>query len=239
MSDVPLTLSPIGHEALDDPMTDPALIDRMVHDIARSNRWLGGAAAMRAGLADLLDGTEAGRTLSLFDIGTGAADLPIAAVRFAAHRGIRLQPVGYERIRAAARVARRAGVPVVVGCAGGLPLAPRSVDLVMISQVVHHFDDITTIELFRSATRAARRGVLVLELRPARLAGWGFRLAGTVLRFHRTTIADGVTSIQRGYSAERLRQLCRAAGVARPQVVNFPIARVAAWWRVDGVARDG
>jgi hypothetical protein len=47
----PLELSPIGVELLDDPTADPALVAASLRDIARANRWFGGAAAMRRGLS--------------------------------------------------------------------------------------------------------------------------------------------------------------------------------------------
>src|SRR5512135_2896172 len=128
---MPLTLSPIGTEALDDPPTDPLLVARMLRDIARCNRWLGGTAAVRFGISRLLLPTDRRRTLTLFDVGTGAGDLPLDARRWARRRGVTLAPLALERLATAARLARQAGVPVMLGCAGDLPVATRSVDLVL------------------------------------------------------------------------------------------------------------
>lgn len=229
-----LTLSPIGVEALDDPATDPLLVSRMLRDIARANWWLGGVAAVRYGLAQVLDVSDRGRTLTLFDIGTGAGDLPRDAERWAKRRGVTLSPLGLERIPAAAAIARDAGVPVIVGCAGTLPLADRSVDIVLISQVAHHLDATSAMELFAASSRIARRGVIIADLRPAWYAAAGFRLAGRVLGFHPTTLLDGVTSVHRGFALERLRTMCRQAGSPQAEVVGRPGARVVAWWRTDG-----
>ena len=76
-----LTLSPVGHEALDDPTTPPALVERMLVDIARSNRWFGGRLAMRAGLRRLLDAGDAG-----IDHGDVVADETVAAPQPAPER---------------------------------------------------------------------------------------------------------------------------------------------------------
>lgn len=230
----PLTLSRIGAEALDDPATDPVLVARLLRDIARSNWWLGGVAAMRFGLAQLLQPSDRGQTLTLFDIGTGAGDLPVDAERWARRRGVSLVPLGLERITAAAHMARNAGVPVIVGCGSALPLRAGSVDIALISQVAHHLDAPSAVRLFAAASAIARRGVIVADLRPAWYAAAGFRLAGYALGFHPVTLADGVTSVRRGYSLEKLRALCFRAGGESAKVVSRPGARVVAWWRTDG-----
>jgi hypothetical protein len=231
---MPLTLSPIGTEALDDPAADPALVARMLRDIARANWWLGGAAAVRFGLGQLLQPSDRGTTLTLFDVGTGAGDLPLDARRWAGRRGVSIVPLGLERIDAAARLARSAGVPVIVGCGSALPLRDRGVDIVLISQVAHHLDQSSAVRLFAAANAIARRGVIVADLRPAWYAAPGFRLAGLVLGFDPVTLVDGVTSVRRGFARTALHDLCLRAGAANVRVAARPGARLVATWRTDG-----
>ena len=226
-----VTLSAVGTEALDDPDTDPALVTRMLLDIARSNRLLGGAGAVRFGLAQLLDPADRGRTLTLFDIGTGAGDLPLDAARWAARRGVTLMPLGLERIRTAARLAQQHGVPVVVGCAGTLPLRAKSVDIVLASQLAHHLDRESVIACFAAWSAVARRGVVVADLHRRWFAERGFRAAGAVLGLHQLTIDDGVTSLRRGYTVAELRELCVAAGISGVNVSARLGARIVASWR--------
>ncbi|MGH7525130.1 MAG: methyltransferase domain-containing protein, partial [Gemmatimonadales bacterium] len=76
-----LAISPVGKELLDDPAADRDAVALVLRNIARSNRWFGGAAAVRHGFARVLAGVPAGRTVSLLDLGTGAGDLPRTAVR--------------------------------------------------------------------------------------------------------------------------------------------------------------
>jgi SAM-dependent methyltransferase len=226
-------VSKVGVEILDDPAGDPALVRRMLRDIAVANRWFGARHAVRHALNLLIDGADRGRCVSLFDVGTGAGDLPLDAVRWAARRGITLHPIGLERIPAAARLARDAGVPTMLGCAGALPLRRRSVDLVLVSQVAHHLDAESAALLFADCTRVARRGVIVADLRPSALAALGFRLGGTLLGLHQTTIEDGVTSLARGFTPTALHSLCAGANPAPVTVSRMPFSRVVAWWRTD------
>ena len=229
-------ISLIGTEALDDPATDPALVRRMLVDIARCNRWLGGTAAMRFGLAQLLTPDDRGRSLTLFDVGTGAADLPIAALRWAASRGVSIVPLALERIPAAAIVAQQHGVPVVLGCGRALPLRDKGVDIVLVSQVAHHLDRDSAVRLLAGCTRVARRGVIVADLHRRWFAAPAFRAAGVFLGLHELTVGDGVTSLQRGYTKPELRALCAAAGATNVTVTARLGARIVAVWWTDGHA---
>lgn len=228
-----LAHSPLGHEALDDPGCDPALAERMLCDIARSNRWLGGRHAVRHALRRLLGPADRGARLTLLDIGTGAGDLPADAVRWAARRGVTLVPFGIERLPVAARLASAAGVTTMVACAGALPLRSRAVDLVLVSQVAHHLDDRSISRLVSECARLARRGVILADLRPSRLAALAFPLAGRLLGLHRTTVTDGITSLARGFTRTRLTARLAAAGIAGATVTAQPGARIVAWWRTD------
>ena len=221
--------SPLGRELLDDPHADPRTVATSLGNIARANRWFGGRAAVRWGLARLLDGVPAGETLTLLDIGTGAGDLPRDAVRWAAARGVRLVPLGLERSRTAARLAHVARIPTVVACAGALPVRDRSVDLVLMSQLAHHLAADAAVDLFRSAQRLARVGVVVADLRRARLAQLLFDVGARLLRFDPVTRVDGITSIARGYRPTELAALAARAG-ARAHVAARPGWRVVAWW---------
>jgi SAM-dependent methyltransferase len=140
-------------------------------------------------------------------------------------------PLALERIPAAAQMAQRAGVPVIIGCLGALPLRPASVDIVLASQVMHHLDRDSALRFIAACNRVARRGVVLADLHPRWFAAPGLRLAGTVLRFHRTTIDDGITSIRRGYTSETLRAMCQAAGVRNVGVAARRGARIVAWWK--------
>jgi SAM-dependent methyltransferase len=224
-----LTITGVGRELLDDPAADPRTVEASLHDIARSNRWFGGAAAVRYGLDRVLRGAARGSRVSLLDLGTGLGDLPRAAVGWAARRGIRLVPVGVERHRAAAALAARAGLPTVLACAGAPPFGDKSVDVVLVSQVAHHLDAASVVRLFRTCDRLARRGVIVADLRRGVLGPVAFHLGARLLRFDRVTVADGVTSLRRGYTPRELARLLAEAGV-RARVDRRPGYRLVATW---------
>jgi SAM-dependent methyltransferase len=226
----PLVSSPVGRELLDDPAANPGVVARSLRNISRSNRWFGGASAVRHGLARVLAGVPPGSELTLLDLGTGAGDLPRAAVAWADRVGVRLRPVGLELSPVAAALARAAGVPCAVGCAGQPPLRDKSVDLVLASQLAHHLAPESAVRLLRTCDRLARVGVIVADLRRGRLAPLAFWVGARALGFDRCTVADGITSIRRGYTPAELRALLAEAGV-RGSVVRRPMYRLVATWR--------
>lgn len=223
---------PPGTELLDDPAADDAAVRRSLRNIARANRLFGGWRAVRVGLTRLLARHDA-TALTLLDVGTGAGDLPRRAERWAASRGLTLRTVGLERHPSAARLARGPDLPLLLGCGGALPIRNGAVDIVTLSQVAHHLDPQTLAAVAGEAGRVARVGVVVADLRPGRLAGLGFRMAGTLLGFDEHTVRDGVTSLGRGFTEERLRRELAAAGIT-PWITTASGQRIVAVWRTDG-----
>lgn len=224
-----LSISPIGAELLDDPDADPVTVAESLRNIARANRWFGGAAAVRHGLARTLGHGCPGQTVSLLDLGTGAGDLPRVAERWGRKRGVRIEPVGLELSRAAAELARHSGVPTVVGCAGTPPFRDKSVDVVLVSQVAHHLSPDSVVHLFRTCDRLARRAVIIADLRRHPLAMSGFRVGARLLGFDAVTVTDGVTSIRRGFSRAELLALMTRAGITG-RVDARPGFRLVATW---------
>ena len=225
-----LTTSPVGVELLDDPAADPAIVAESLRNIGRANRWFGGAWAVRYGLGRVLGDLPRGTELTVADLGTGLGDLPRAAIRWGDRRGLRLRAVAIERSPVAARLAQGAGVPCVIGCAGALPFRDKSVDVVLVSQVAHHLAADSAVQLFRACDRLARRAVVVADLRRGPLGPLAFWVGARALRFDPVTVADGITSLRRGYTPDELRALLAAAGI-RGSVDRRPGYRLVATWR--------
>jgi SAM-dependent methyltransferase len=223
-------LAPFGSELLDDPNADPEIVARSLGHVARANRWFGGRAAALRGIDRLLAPLSPGRAVTLLDIGTGTGDLPVAAVRRAHRAGRSLTAIGLERSPVAASLAAARSLPVVLGCAGQLPVRPGGVDLVLISQVAHHLAPAATVQLFQDASAIARVGVVVADIRRSELAVAAFRVGSALLRFDRVTREDGITSVRRGYLADELRSLVRRAGY-EARVERRPGFRLLATWR--------
>ena len=221
-----------GDELLDHPDADAGAVRLSLHHIARANWWFGGWWAVRHGLARLLADAAPG-PLTVLDVGCGAGDLMARAVAWGRADGRELRPVGLERHRAAAALAREGGLPALLACAGALPLRERSVDLVVASQLLHHFSPSAIRDVCRAADRVARVGVVVADLRRSRLAAAGFWIGSRVLGFDQATRLDGITSVQRGFTAAGLHRLLADAGLTA-RVERTPGFRLVATWPAAG-----
>jgi hypothetical protein len=228
-----LSITDTGTELLDQPDADPAVVAESLRNIARANRWFGGTAAVRFGLARTLDRVPPHTTLTLLDLGTGLGDLPCAAVRWGKARGIRIVPIGLELNRSAAALARAGGLSTAVGCAGAPPIPDKGVDIVLVSQLAHHLTHPSVMHLVRTCDRLARRAVILADLRRHLLAPLSFWCGARLLRFDPVTVADGMTSLRRGYTRLELKNLLAAAGVAA-RVDRRPGFRLVATWVPKG-----
>lgn len=224
-------LSTVGDELLDHPDADPQLVAASLGHIAVANRWFGGWWAVRTGLeaATRRLGDTATR-LTLLDVGCGAGDLAAKAVAWGAGQGLDIVPIGLERHRTAAGLARRRHMATLLGCAGALPIRDKSVDIVVASQLMHHLTPAAIVAFCQAADRLARRAVVIADLRRSRWAMAGFWVGARVLGFDPATRADGLTSVRRGFRDAELARLLALAGVPA-RVRRSPGFRLVATWR--------
>jgi methyltransferase family protein len=237
----------IGTELLDDPRADPSAVRRELRDIARLNGLFGGTRAVvrelesifRKGTGD--GGRGTGRTWTLLDVGTGLGDIPRAAAVAARRHGITLRLVGVELNRAAAEAARDVDgadrLALILADGGALPFRPRSVDIVIVSQVLHHLPRDVAVRWIATFGSLARRAVVLADLRRSRVAMTALWLASYPLGFSSTTRHDGVLSLRRGYTRDEFNEMLVAAGV-RPVARYRPGFRVVAAWETSGVRPD-
>ena len=132
-------------ELLDGPLDDPDTLVGNLRDLRRVNRWLGGVRLTSAAI----DALAAHRSeLSILDVGTGGADIPIALLADARRRGKAVRIVGLDsrpEVLAAAAVAddavtRADDLELQVGDGRSLPYPDQSFDIVHASLVLHHLD---------------------------------------------------------------------------------------------------
>jgi SAM-dependent methyltransferase len=225
----------IGVEVLDDPGADPALVRAELTDLILLNRWFGGTRAVTQALLPLLP-REPSAGCTLLDVGTGSGDIPRAVARAAARRGVVMTAIGIDRSPLAAQVAVRGGLPTILSDGGSLPLASRSVDFVVASQVLHHLPPALAVRWIRECDRVARRAVVIADLRRTRIAMAAMWAVSFPLRLHPVTRHDAVLSLRRGYTVSEMEDLLEAGGV-RARVRKRPIARLVAVWKPSAVGK--
>lgn len=204
-------------------MDDPALaLDEHRHaldGLARLNRLSGAARALWPHVRSVpID--EPGRTISVLDIATGSADVPIGLAQRAGP-SMTLDLAACDTSAAALRIAadraRAAGVPLMLEqrdvIARGLDRPDSSVDIVMCSLFLHHLPEDAVVALLAEMRRVARRRVLISDLR--RCAGGlaAAYIASRLTTRSRVVHVDAVRSVQGSFTINELRTLADRAGM--------------------------
>ena len=199
-------------EQMDAPDLDPAVYEKVLHDLARVNRWTFTArpvlAFMKRAAADL-------PRFRLMDVGFGDGDILRAIARWAKRRGIEAELVGVdlnEKSVAAARAATPAGLAIDYRAGDYLDQA-GPFDFVISSQVTHHMTDAQLMTFLRYMEKEARLGWLICDLHRHGFAYWGFPLLARLLFVHRIVREDGRLSIARSFRPAEWRALLAEAGI--------------------------
>jgi SAM-dependent methyltransferase len=217
-----------GVEILDDPAVDPRIVTRSLSDVVRANSLFGGLSSAMDELKLALKHVP--RTATLLDVGTGLGDIPCRARKVAIKNGVELTTIGLDSALELARASRTALGITVCGNALRLPFADHSVDLVMCSQVLHHFAGKDALQLLREMNRVARVRVVVSDIRRSWIAAAGLWLVSFPLRFHAVSRHDGVVSVLRGFTAAELADTVNEAVSRRPVVNRRRGFRVTTSW---------
>jgi SAM-dependent methyltransferase len=205
-------------ELLDGPLPDAEAVRGNLRDLARINRRAGGVRASERAIERLTDGRDA---VTILDVGTGGADLPVAWLRSPARArqpwsvtAIDSRP---EILAAAAvrdpRVGATPGLDLHVADGRHLPYPDDAFDVVHCSLVVHHLEPPEVVELAREMARVSRLGVVINDLIRGRLAWAGAWTWAHVTTRNRFTRYDAPLSVRRAYTRAELRHLLDEAGL--------------------------
>jgi ubiquinone/menaquinone biosynthesis C-methylase UbiE len=229
-----------GHdELLDGHLDDPATLRDNLRDLARANRFTGGARLSVRAVTHLLREVQ---EASVLDIGTGAADIPVALLTDARERGHRLTVTATDSRREVIAAARAAnpGLDQVDGLslevADGLSLAypDGAFDVAHASLVLHHLEPDEAVTFLREAARVSRRGVVINDLARRRhtfLGAWLFSHLCTRNRYSRH---DAPLSARRAYTRFEAVALLARAGLRPAYEVEILIGHR---WAIAAVPR--
>jgi ubiquinone/menaquinone biosynthesis C-methylase UbiE len=207
-----------AEEILDGPLDDLHELADNLRDLRRSNRLLGGGRQSRLAIARLVGRDE---PLTLIDVGTGGADIPVMLLADAARTGRSMRITAIDErseVIEAARIARPgidrvAGLELVVGDGRSLPYPDGAFDVAHSSLVLHHFDPVDAVAFLREMARISRRGVVLNDLVRGRLYLLGAWLLSHLVSGNRLSRNDAPLSVRRAYSRAELRDLCDEAGL--------------------------
>jgi ubiquinone/menaquinone biosynthesis C-methylase UbiE len=234
-------------ELLDGPLDDPVALAGNLRDLRRINRWLGGVALSTAAIEAL---AAQRAELTLLDVGTGGADIPVALLGWAGQRGRRWTVVGIDNrpeilaaaVRANPATSTTDRLELRLGDGRALPYPDRSFDVAHASLVLHHLGPEAALKLLGEMARVARLGVVINDLHRGRLGWIGAWLFGHLLTGNRYTRHDAPLSVRRAYRVDEMTDLLRAAGLTPMRTFRRALGQryaIAALPGLDGDSTSG
>jgi len=202
-------------EMMDAPDAPRERLASALRFIRGVNRRLGGVGALLAHLRRWSVNWPTDRPVTLLDIGTGSADLPVAARRWAKARGFDLRITGVDNHPTTLDLAREhigetEGVELVEADALSLTdmYANRSFDYVHAGLFLHHMDsEIKVLTMLRIMDRLAARGIVWNDLVRSRAGLVAIRLM-TIGRDEMVR-HDAYVSVKAGFTKREALDLAR------------------------------
>lgn len=220
-------------ELMDDPALDPAEHEHALRGLARLNA----ASAVARQLYPILRRAAGGlgRPMTIVDVATGSADVPVALLQRAKREGVRFDvtacDISPRALEAAARRARDARVPLRTRTLDVLAADPPRADVLLCTLFLHHLGDGDVRLVLQKLGAAAGRLVLVSDLRRG---PWGTTLAAVIPRLAtRSGVVhvDALRSARAALSIEEARTFMRevAPGEAWSVGPAFPARMLIRW----------
>lgn len=217
-------------EVMDRPDLDPDLHRAALATLARINALSGAGDQLWRDIAPAV--CSGSRVL---DLACGGGDVSVALWRRAVRSGVELAVEGLDASPLAVAVAREhadaLSAPVRFRVADVITDSlPDGADVVVCSLFLHHLSGEAAIDLLRRCNRAARRRVVIQDLRRCRL---GTLLAATVPSLiGRSPVVrvDALCSARAAFTAGEIRGLARRAGLGTVRVRRHWPARMSMSW---------
>ena len=197
-------------------------------DLRRINQFLGGRKVVLRAISSCLEGESSQQSVSLLDVGTGSADIPMAVAALCSQRGlerfIAAVDISERNLRVSrARLQVSSEIHLVQADSLRLPFASRSFDFVTASLFLHHFRDDDVVRLLADFGRIARRAVIVNDLVRNLVPYYFARITFPILTTSFLTRNDGPVSVLRAFTLEEMNDLARRAGLENLEVKRkFP-----------------
>ncbi len=223
-------------EVMDQPGLEEGRHLQALRGLARIN-WLSGSAGILWPAIQKLARDCAGQPLHILDVATGGGDVPIRLWHKAQKVGIPVEITGCDRsptaLAHAECQARHQDAAVRFFRLDVLQDAlPDGYDVVTCSLFLHHLEEAEAQEFLSRLAQAARRMVLVNDLRRSAV-GYVMAYLGTRLLSASPVVhIDGPLSVRAAFTVEEARALAERAGLVGAAVVRrWPFRFLLTWRR--------
>lgn len=201
---------------MDAPDADPVELERSLRFIRRANRAFQYTRATLSHLERFSRHWKPGERISMIDVGTGSADVPMAILRWAKRKGFDVHITGIDMhattARVAASLAQHPRLTIMQADAMNMPFADGTFDYALNSMFLHHLGDDEVLRVLRAMDRVAKRGMVIADLLRHRRAYFWISLftsLSTPMVRH-----DAKASIIQAFNREEILALRDRAGLS-------------------------
>jgi SAM-dependent methyltransferase len=216
-------------ELMDSGTTSPAELDDALDFLSATNTFLGGWAVMRERLEVWSRTWDKKKIITMLDVGTGAADLPIRILSWGRRRRFNIKIIGIDTDAkvlelARARTEGEESLGLMHADLRTFAALGGRFDYVLGSLFLHHLPPAELEPSLRLCDGLAAKGMLFSDLRRSAAAYAGVSaltcMAGRVSRY------DGPLSVRRAFLPEELERAAERAGLGYLRVRRGPFFRL-------------
>ena len=214
-------------ENIDKGTYTPEEYEGCIVELQRVNEWLGDTKALRNSLLKEIE-RQGLRSFSILDVGAGSGELLRVAAKWARDTDRTASLVGLElNSRSAQSILEESvefpEISAVQGSGLVLPFPDASIDYVISSLTLHHFDDDGAVSILHEMGRVAGRGIFVIDLHRNPVAYFFYTTLGHLILHNRLLREDGALSILKSFKPDELEKLGQHAGLKHVTVEkHFP-----------------
>lgn len=217
-------------EMMDNPDVPKESLAEALGYIRGVNKHLGGVSSLISTLESFRHEWKKSERITLLDVGTGSADLPVRAVVWARQHGIDVHVTGVDNHHTTLELAEAfvseqaqslgfSRQAVDLQCLDALKLeehfAPSSIDYVHAGLFLHHLKTEDVVKVLTSMYRIARRGIIWNDLVRSKVGYVTIWLA--TLGQEKMIQHDARASVAAGFTRKEAVSLAMQAGITQPK----------------------
>lgn len=208
----------VTSELMDDTTADEKLLFTTLSDFKYINRFITRSQNVlrKTIIADIM--RRKARQVSLLDIAAGGCDIGLWFARYCRKHSITCSVYCLDNDPRAIRYARDAcrsepSIRLVEADAHDIAGLGITVDYAFTNHFIHHLSDNEIPAMFRTIRDCCRHGFVVHDLHRHEIWYLGFTILGSILWRNGFTLADGQTSIRRGFTRTELQKYITDANI--------------------------
>lgn len=212
-------------EIMDDHDLDGEELERILGELDRVNRLLGGYKVTLEGIEKILGSACYAQPVEIIDVGCGNGSMLREVAKMGRSRGIRMKLTGIDISRATVNIARKDSkqfpeIAFETIDVSSREFRERKTDIILCTLTLHHFKDREIEDLMTDFEKVCQMGIVVNDLHRSKLAYYLFKLYAMFFMENEIAKKDGLTSILRSFRREDLEWYGRNLK-ARKQMISW------------------